>query len=145
MTYIQKEVARSGEQTRVLSSSFIFSFSPLYRWATAAPQHMTYICNKCSDGYGHLHMLIGVHLCLIYVLSRCMRDTYILKQDPILRSWVIYNATSRLVRFENKSILFCFERHSRLLQHCRLRRFVNKNILFCFEKHSSLQQRWRCT
>jgi hypothetical protein len=32
-----KEVARGGEQTRVLSISFIFSFSPLYRWATAAP------------------------------------------------------------------------------------------------------------
>jgi hypothetical protein len=33
-----KEVARGGgEWTRVLSISFIFSFSPLYRWATAAP------------------------------------------------------------------------------------------------------------
>jgi hypothetical protein len=33
-----KEVARGGERTRVLSISFIFSFSPLYRWATAAPR-----------------------------------------------------------------------------------------------------------
>jgi hypothetical protein len=32
-----KEVARGGERTRILSISFIFSFSPLYRWATAAP------------------------------------------------------------------------------------------------------------
>jgi hypothetical protein len=29
--YFFKEVARDGEQTRVLSISFIFSFSPLYR------------------------------------------------------------------------------------------------------------------
>jgi hypothetical protein len=29
---IFKEVARGGERTRVLSISFIFSFSPLYRW-----------------------------------------------------------------------------------------------------------------
>jgi hypothetical protein len=29
---------RGGERTQVLSISFIFSFSPLYRWATAAPQ-----------------------------------------------------------------------------------------------------------
>jgi hypothetical protein len=34
-----KEVARGGERTRVLSISVIFTFSPLYRWATAAPQH----------------------------------------------------------------------------------------------------------
>jgi hypothetical protein len=33
-----KEVARGGERTRVLSISFIFSFSPLYRGATAAPK-----------------------------------------------------------------------------------------------------------
>jgi hypothetical protein len=32
-----KEVARGGVRTRVLSISFIFSFSPFYRWATAAP------------------------------------------------------------------------------------------------------------
>jgi hypothetical protein len=29
--YLKKEVARGGERTRVLSISFIFSFSPLYR------------------------------------------------------------------------------------------------------------------
>jgi hypothetical protein len=38
-----KEVARGGgEQTRVLSISFIFSFSPLYRWATAAPLYLIF-------------------------------------------------------------------------------------------------------
>jgi hypothetical protein len=39
--YFFKEVARGGEQTQVLSILFIFSFSPLYRWATAAPQAYT--------------------------------------------------------------------------------------------------------
>jgi hypothetical protein len=34
-------VARGGEQTRGLSNSFIFSFSPLYRWATVAPHNYT--------------------------------------------------------------------------------------------------------
>jgi hypothetical protein len=34
--FLKKEVARGGERTRILSISFIFSFSPLYRWATAA-------------------------------------------------------------------------------------------------------------
>jgi CMP-2-keto-3-deoxyoctulosonic acid synthetase len=29
--WFKKEVARGGEQTRVLSISFIFSFSPFYR------------------------------------------------------------------------------------------------------------------
>jgi hypothetical protein len=33
--FFKKKVARGGERTRVLSISFIFSFSPLYRWATA--------------------------------------------------------------------------------------------------------------
>jgi hypothetical protein len=36
-TFFLKKVARGGEQTRVLSIQFIFSFSPFYRWATAAP------------------------------------------------------------------------------------------------------------
>jgi hypothetical protein len=31
IAFLKKEVARGGEQTRVLSISFIFSFSPLYR------------------------------------------------------------------------------------------------------------------
>jgi hypothetical protein len=39
-----KEVARGGERTRVLSISFIFSFSPLYRCATAAPQGLLLLC-----------------------------------------------------------------------------------------------------
>jgi hypothetical protein len=29
--FLKKEVAQGGERTRVLSISFIFSFSPLYR------------------------------------------------------------------------------------------------------------------
>jgi hypothetical protein len=40
-TYFKKEVARGGERTRVLLISFIFSFSPLYRWASAAPHICT--------------------------------------------------------------------------------------------------------
>jgi hypothetical protein len=44
--FFLKEVAQGGEWTRVLSISFIFSFSPLYRWATAAPQGFAIIYNK---------------------------------------------------------------------------------------------------
>jgi hypothetical protein len=36
------------ERTRVLSISFIFSFSPLYRWATAAPHISNYVWLKNS-------------------------------------------------------------------------------------------------
>jgi hypothetical protein len=41
-----KEVAQGGERTRVLSIKFIFSFSPLYRWATAAPLLCNSLCCK---------------------------------------------------------------------------------------------------
>jgi hypothetical protein len=50
-----KEVARGGERTRVLSLSFIFSFSPLYRWATAAPQVNHYSMGENSPNLVTLH------------------------------------------------------------------------------------------
>jgi hypothetical protein len=48
-------------------------------------------------------------------------------REPILRSWVttpalyviIYSATSSLVCFKNKNILFCHEKRSSLLQRQR--------------------------
>jgi hypothetical protein len=50
--FFKKEVAQGGEQTRVLSISFIFSFSPLYRWATAAPQiFKLYMCMTFLKAY----------------------------------------------------------------------------------------------
>jgi hypothetical protein len=45
---LTKEVARGGERTRVLSMSFNFSFSPLYRWATAAP-YFKYVFAKTKS------------------------------------------------------------------------------------------------
>jgi hypothetical protein len=50
--FLCKEVARGGEQTRVLSILFILSFSPLYRWATAAPHFVNYL-GKWPNIFGH--------------------------------------------------------------------------------------------
>jgi hypothetical protein len=42
---------------------------------------------------------------------------------------VIYNATGSLARFKNKNILFCFEKHSSLLQRWRCScKFKNRRI-----------------
>jgi hypothetical protein len=50
--FILKEVDRGGERTRVLSISFIFSFSPLNRGATAAPKYI-HIINNCLFSLAH--------------------------------------------------------------------------------------------
>jgi hypothetical protein len=59
--FLKKEVARGGEQTRVLSISFIFSFSPLYRRATAAPPMLSFLWDFALLGYNvtdYLHYFI---------------------------------------------------------------------------------------
>jgi hypothetical protein len=46
IVFFKKKVARVGERTRVFSISFIFSFSPLYRRAPAAPYESHCLCEK---------------------------------------------------------------------------------------------------